>query len=295
MALTIPKVWVDGEKLYSNDLNGDIQAIQSYINDYCLVSTDAAVTNTASKIVKRDANGDFAARIITAVGATDTAGFVGDLEGTADKAISLEGGGSSRIPYQSAADTTAFVEAGTSGYVFQSQGAGAAPNWLNMTNNNLVNTGVKRDNSGNFSANTITADLVGDVTGDLTGDVTGNVTGNVTGDVDGKSLTTDALTNSAITSQFKSSFGTGGYQYLPDGLILQWGYSGSQAVGGGYTNTSLITFPIQFPNACYNVVASGRLLVYALNLTVSTFTLSLTNVQDSVVYSETTYWRAIGK
>lgn len=249
MALTLPKTWVDKEILTHTELNAQFVTIQSFINSYCLLSTDTSTTNTASKIVKRDANGDFAARIITAVGATDTAGFVGDLEGTADKATNLEGGGSSRIPYQTATDTTGFVEAGTSGYLFESKGAGAAPDWINATNSSLVNTVVKRDNSGNFAANTITADLVGNVTGDLTGDVTGNVIGNVTGDINGKSLTTDALTNSAITSQFQSSLGTNGYTYLPNGLIIQWGYA--SGTGGTYT------FPFAFPNACFSISMAG--------------------------------------
>jgi hypothetical protein len=51
------------------------------------------------------------------------------------------------------------------------------------TPNPTPDTVVKRDGSGNFAANTITADLVGDVTGDLTGDVTGDLTGDVTGTV----------------------------------------------------------------------------------------------------------------
>jgi len=40
---------------------------------------------------------------------------------------------------------------------------------------------VSRDSSGNFLANTITANLIGNVTGNLTGNVTGNVTGNASG------------------------------------------------------------------------------------------------------------------
>lgn len=54
-------------------------------------------------------------------------------------------------------------------------------------NNNTANTIVKRDSSGNFSANQITANnFVGPVTGAVTGNVTGNITGtatNVTGTV----------------------------------------------------------------------------------------------------------------
>jgi trimeric autotransporter adhesin len=54
------------------------------------------------------------------------------------------------------------------------------------TNINTISTIVKRDESGNFSAGTITANLTGNVTGSLTGNATtattaGNVTGTVAG------------------------------------------------------------------------------------------------------------------
>lgn len=45
---------------------------------------------------------------------------------------------------------------------------------------NTVSTIVARDSSGNFAANTITANLTGDVTGDVTGNLTGDVTGTAT-------------------------------------------------------------------------------------------------------------------
>jgi hypothetical protein len=52
------------------------------------------------------------------------------------------------------------------------------------------------------------------------------------------------------------SFVQNGYQQLPGGLILQWGYAppGSPTnFNGGFTN---ITFPLTFPTACLNIVNS---------------------------------------
>lgn len=53
---------------------------------------------------------------------------------------------------------------------------------LNASNSHVSSTAtiVSRDTSGNFSANTITANLVGNVTGNITGNLTGTVTGNAT-------------------------------------------------------------------------------------------------------------------
>ncbi|MEY3738730.1 MAG: hypothetical protein RL544_1508, partial [Bacteroidota bacterium] len=51
----------------------------------------------------------------------------------------------------------------------------------NGTSNNLANAFVKRDANGDFSAGTISSNLIGNVTGNVTGNITGNVTGTVTG------------------------------------------------------------------------------------------------------------------
>lgn len=40
---------------------------------------------------------------------------------------------------------------------------------------------------------------------------------------------------------------TSGYSYLPNGMIMQWGITGSLGAGGPYT----VTFPLAFPNAGY--------------------------------------------
>jgi hypothetical protein len=51
---------------------------------------------------------------------------------TAGKATNLAGGGAGQVPYQSAADTTAFVSAGTNGQVLTSNGT-SAPTWTTIT------------------------------------------------------------------------------------------------------------------------------------------------------------------
>ena len=76
-------------------------------------------------------------------------------------------------------DTTGnYVNALTQGsYVLVSgtAGAGWAPTVaVDATPLDLANKVVARDGSGNFAANTITANLTGNVTGDVTGNVTGN-------------------------------------------------------------------------------------------------------------------------
>ncbi len=62
--------------------------------------------------------------------------------------------------------------------------------------------------------------------------------------------TNNLIISSGANKQFLASPTTNGYQYLPSGLILQWGQYTQTVGGGGFT---AITFPIAFPTACLNV------------------------------------------
>lgn len=83
-----------------------------------LSSSNATSANTTNTIVSRDASGNFSAGTITA-----------SLNGTATLATNLAGGTAGALPYQSAISTTAFIAAGTSGYVLTSTGTATAPSW----------------------------------------------------------------------------------------------------------------------------------------------------------------------
>jgi hypothetical protein len=155
-------------------------------------SVDATNANTASKVVARDASGNFSAGTITAT-----------LSGSATSATTatnLAGGAANQIPYQTGAGATSFAVAPTasnqvlnwngsaftwsagtiSGVALGSNlntltfgtfltgtsynGSGAVTLATNATNANTASTLVARDASGNFSAGTITAALSGNAT-----------------------------------------------------------------------------------------------------------------------------------
>lgn len=124
--------------------------------------------------------------------------FVGALTGTADlannslKSNNLSGGVAGSVSYQVSANNTAFIPPGVPGQVLKSTGSGA-PVWgavsfaelnigdyltgsnydgfvnttisVDATPNNTANKVVARDASGNFTAGTVTANLIGNVTG----------------------------------------------------------------------------------------------------------------------------------
>ncbi len=82
---------------------------------------DATSANTASKVVARDASGNFSAGTISA-----------SLSGNATSATNLAGGAASQIPYQTGAGATGFIANGTAGQVLTSAGAGT-PVWSGIS------------------------------------------------------------------------------------------------------------------------------------------------------------------
>jgi len=152
-------------------------------------AVDATDANTASKVVARDASGNFSAGTITAT--------LSGAATSATTATNLAGGAANRIAYQTSAGITNFItapsasnqvlnwngsaftwSAGTiSGVALGSNlntltfgtyltgtsynGSSAVTIATNATNANTASTLVARDASGNFSAGTITATLSG--------------------------------------------------------------------------------------------------------------------------------------
>jgi hypothetical protein len=93
-------------------------------------AVDATDANTASKVVARDASGNFAAGTITAAlsGNATTA----TSATSATTATNLAGGTASQIPYQTGSGATAFIANGTSGQILTSNGT-SAPSFQTST------------------------------------------------------------------------------------------------------------------------------------------------------------------
>jgi hypothetical protein len=155
-------------------------------------AVDATDVNTASKVVARDASGNFSAGTITAT--------LSGAATSATTATNLAGGAANRIAYQTSAGISNFITAPTasnqvlnwngsaftwsagtiSGIALGSNlatltfgtfltgtsynGSTAVTLATNATNANTASTIVARDASGNFTAGTITAALSGNAT-----------------------------------------------------------------------------------------------------------------------------------
>jgi len=155
---------------FNNDLtltSGTVTSVEggAYLTGGTITSSgtlavDATSANTASKVVARDASGNFSAGTITAT----LSGTASSVSNTLTRGTYLTGSN-----FDGSAATTWAVDA---------------------TSANTANKVVVRDASGDFSVGTISGNLQGDTTGTHTGavnatdiTVTGVVTGNVTGDI----------------------------------------------------------------------------------------------------------------
>ena len=119
-----------------------------------------------------------------------------------------------------------------------------------------------------------------------------------TGDITPASgdYTVSQVTGAVASSSFADHLGTNGYQQLPGGLILQWGYvtnTNANAGGAGFT----LTFPTPFPNTCVNAQAtvynaggntSSIDAVQIAGLTASTLTVFSRTLEANM------FWFAIG-
>lgn len=100
------------------------------------------------------------------------------------------------------------------------------------------------------------------------------------------------LTSNNLTLGTRS-IAANGYTRLPNGLILQWGVSGSI----GQDSSGSVTFPIAFPSAVYCITITGR---QAINTTsggsdtISTQNTTGFTIAHGADGTSSFYWMAIG-
>lgn len=217
-------------------------------------AVDATSANTASKVVARDASGDFSAGTITAT--------LSGAATSATTATNLAGGAANRIAYQTGSGTTGFVvapsasnqvinwngsaftwSAGTiSGIALGSNlnaltagtyltsagtydGSTARTFAVDATTTNTASKVVARDASGNFSAGTITAALSGNASTATTAtNQSGGTVSATTGVFSG--LMNTAQINSQAQVRATGWYGSNSGTYT--GLGVEMGISGGQ-------------------------------------------------------------------
>jgi hypothetical protein len=94
------------------------------------IAVDATDANTPSKVVARDASGNFSAGTITAnLTGNATTATIATSATSATTATNIAGGGAGRVVFNTGAGATSFTAAGTAGEMLQSAGTGT-PIWV---------------------------------------------------------------------------------------------------------------------------------------------------------------------
>lgn len=174
-------------------------------NKVANTATSGISTNTGDTLVLRDVLGNFSAGTITATlngsatSTTNSVNFTGSLAGNITgtqtaTVIAPNVINNSMINSSAAIQDSKLAQLVTAGKVANSATSGVSTN----TNNTLV----LRDGSGNFSATTITANLVGNST---TATTTANFSGNLAGDITGTQSATTISPNAIFDSMINSS------------------------------------------------------------------------------------------
>lgn len=147
--------------------------------------------------------------------------------------------------------------------------------------------------------NTAASNVTLTTTGSITSGTTGALGSIIVGPGQTFDVTTDGANNWVISQgdpkrqpAFAASLTSNGYQYLPSGLIVQWGTTGSISAGGAIS----VTFPLAFPTACLwtelQSVANGTAANFMQGSGTATTT-TLTNTSSNNIAS-TFRWLAIG-
>ena len=138
---------------------------------------------------------------------------------------------------------------------------------------------------------TITAVVAGNglTGGGSTGSVTLAVAPATTAQVQTGSDNIKAITSQALAGAMAASLGTSGYQTLPNGLIMQWGYATN------VITSEAVTFPIAFTSACYMVQCTA---IYGPGSPLPRATVNSLTTSGCVIWCDivsSVYYFAIGK
>ena len=245
--------------------------------DGTIVTSVAYVGTTTSNTVTSNAHGLTAGQVVTVSGATGS-----QYNGT----YRIASVTTNTFTYN--LDSTVTAGSGTLSYTKQ----GSVKN----IKHEVINGNLYVDGNAIITGTTVQTGAVtqnGAVTMNSTLSVAGNIVGNLnipTAPTSGNNATNKTYVDGTVSKT------TNGYLILPNGLIMQWGFSSS--------NPPLtVTFPTAFPTACLNLsltyktnvttFQAGRSqAIYVVSISTSSFTTSSADYNSTSVSGF--YWFAIG-
>jgi len=218
--------------------------------------TDPLATASVAGIVRFSSNAEAIAGTVTnrAITPANLTAVIADRRGAANGLASLDSSGkipSGQLPALAITDTfpvssqsqmlaldaqvgdIAIRSDVSRSYILRTAGAGTLANWSELK---TPTDTVLSVNGRTGAVNLVPVDIGGSATAAQMIAATTN----------------GVVVTPASFGALDHSHGQTGYQVMPGGLILQWGRFTASA--NGSTN---VTFPLEFPNACYAVTVSG--------------------------------------
>lgn len=200
--------------------------------------------------------------------------------------------------------------AGTAGYFTEGDPGGSVPatvvtaDWLNAVQEEIAYTITQ---TGGTLSKTDRTQLYTAISTFVAPDASETVKGKIEIATQAEALAgmddERAMTSLKVTKLFtdtgRQSLAASGYQYLPGGLLMQWGSVSSASSGSSFVNTS-VTFPVAFSTAAYSLTVSGDNLasndrVGYSSLTTSGFTANVSDTAGGTVQAATITYIVIGK
>lgn len=221
-----------------------VTSITGTANQITASASTGAITLSLPSTINVNTSGNAATATTAASATTATTATNATNATNATTATNIAGGGVGYLPYQSSAGTTTFLAPGTSGYILQSNGSGAAPSWV-------VNSGGGSSGVSSFSAGSTGLAPSTGTTGAVTLSGTLNVSSGGTGGTgisgvvygNGTSAMTAATaaqvvatigatavsnaTNATTATSATQITNSGGWNITPSGTKLYFSYNGT--------------------------------------------------------------------
>ena len=207
---------------------------------------------------------------------------IGGNAATATSSTNIAGGSAYAFPYQTAASTTAFLSAGTSGQILQTQGAGSAPTWVSQS---TLSVGTATNIAGG-SASAIAYNSAASTTTFLTLGTSGYVlTAGASAPqyVAQSTLAVGTATNLAggIASQIPYQTGAGATSFIANGTT-------GQVLTSNGTSAPSWTTPTAYATVTDDTTTAGTRYILFANQTSGNLTTEYTSS------TKLTYWPATG-
>jgi len=207
---------------------------------------------------------------------------IGGNAATATSSTNIAGGSAYAFPYQTAASTTAFLSAGTSGQILQTQGTGSAPTWVSQSS---LSVGTATNIAGG-SAGAIAYNSAASTTTFLTLGTSGYVlTAGASAPqyVAQSTLSVGTATNLAggIASQIPYQTGAGATSFIANGTT-------GQVLTSNGTSAPSWSTPTAYATVTDDTTTAGTRYILFANQTSGNLTTEYTSS------TKLTYWPATG-